>query len=162
MNNRQVKFRVWNDVDKIMTYSNSSKTRINSYTRYTISLDGKFFGDYWGNRWVLADHLFLQQYTGLKDKNGTEIYDGDIILKTSEKSPNNPYSNQPLYEDNLILPIVWGNYSDGEYVESVECWMFGTQDSLSELLYRSSQKTQYPYIHTYTIVGNIFETPEFC
>lgn len=67
---RDIKFRVYNPRDQKIHYD---ITGIEFYENGKISgvfIDGAFF---------LKDEVCLMQYTGLKDKNGKEIYDRDIL-----------------------------------------------------------------------------------
>jgi len=68
---RQIKFRVW--ADNKMHYDNFSIEfnggEMDSMIAYTKS-DGKV---------VTCGDFVLEQFTGLKDSNDTEIYKGDIV-----------------------------------------------------------------------------------
>jgi uncharacterized phage protein (TIGR01671 family) len=71
---RDIKFRAWSD--GIMYYLKRDQWWYFGDSGYC-SLN-----DEWGN--ILCDSLeskdfYLMQYTGLKDKKGNEIYDGDIV-----------------------------------------------------------------------------------
>ena len=66
--NREIKFRIWNDYDKKMIYLNEllEKNLANIFT-------------------IPAYNKWLTQYTGLHDKNGKEIYEGDIVQQFNVK-----------------------------------------------------------------------------
>lgn len=60
--NRKIKFRIWNDYDKKMIHWN------------------ELLGNNLANIFTIPSYnKWLMQYTGLHDKNGKEIYEGDIV-----------------------------------------------------------------------------------
>ncbi|MGG0794673.1 YopX family protein [Brevibacillus laterosporus] len=61
---REIKFRAWDDVSKVMSFSNFEQ-----------------FDDMMGFRFshFETEKPIYMQYTGLNDKNGKKIYDGDIV-----------------------------------------------------------------------------------
>jgi uncharacterized phage protein (TIGR01671 family) len=77
---REIKFRIWNKISKKMQYNNDEENRFyinidGSLTAYFKSIRG------WesGSNLVSKGLYILLQFTGLYDKNGKEIYEGDIV-----------------------------------------------------------------------------------
>lgn len=104
---RQHKYRIW---DK-------QQNRFHTDRDWGLSLDGTHIigfssHDRWdhdkGYKIKLTDNLIIQQYTGLKDKNGKEIYEGDI-LKWHEGENN---LSEVIFQNGsfMVRGINWGAF----------------------------------------------------
>jgi len=148
MTNREtIKFRVWNKKNKRWLSANDRGTHCNSnwvldiFTGKIVDYvecDGEHIPSeephhyFDGLTHINESPLALQQYTGLKDKNGIEIYEGDIIKC---KGFNGMFDEVGFYYNGSVKHTI---------VKSGE-----------------SQIAGFAYIPIdREVIGNIFETPE--
>lgn len=132
MNSREIKFRVWDKNKKKLIYNTNEifltiDGRPHFWTGDNCLIQGKFW-DY--------ENLVLQQFTGLKDKNNKEIYEGDVLIDVD--LPYKPNALKVIFDgDTLQFRMDKINLHD--------CNLFFN-------LVKYGPKWE--------IIGNIFENPE--
>lgn len=121
--NREIKFRAWNKIDKIMgdllaLRDDTGMILMQKPHSTVYRLDPK--------------DCEVMQYTGLKDKNGKEIYEGDITRDKNGSIGVVQYNSERAYFEEVYLS---GNRN------------FLPEESIMEAL-------------DLQVIGNIYENPE--
>jgi uncharacterized phage protein (TIGR01671 family) len=124
---REIKFRAWDNKYKFMVGLNGVQDL------FSIRSDGT----------PSNENYILMQFTGLRDKNGREIYEGDVVLKRFQTRPYSMSAKEKKF------PCIVDYYEDGfryrridrgkEYL-SYRCWNGTWQDT--------------------EVIGNVYENPD--
>ncbi len=129
---REIKFRAWVvDIPGRITYS------MGNHMEYDVVIvNGKYASVESGWDIMGTYDYHLMQYTGLKDKNGKEIYEGDILLNTTIKP-----QKLEVYFDEKSIGTMGGSFDVRKLPNDKEMTWRWEIDKIE-------------------IIGNIYENPE--
>lgn len=120
---RKIKFRAWDKENKKM------------FIPEGISNSGWVSTSFSNDDWWNPETFELMQYTGLKDKNGKEIYEGDIVRCGTSKEAEDA---EIVFKEQSFL-----------------CKYLPEAPSEDEQIYDHMEDYEY-----YEIIGNIYENPD--
>jgi hypothetical protein len=148
---REIRFKIWDKEEKKMFYPESQEfiliptlqnwgadkhydsPRRNENDREKNDMFDHWFADEscfdWASADLISGRYISLQFTGLKDKNGKEIYEGDILKHSDYKSPLYVYFCECCAGFRLQLK----NYGNNELIDQ-EDEIIGNIYENSELL----------------------------
>jgi len=141
---REIKFRAWDKINgkiaKVISIDFVHKKIKETYPEISLErLKGKLdnFGE------IDFQDVEIMQFTGLKDKNGKEIYEGDIV-----KAGYNEYEECIEEGKDYVIEFIQGAYCFNE--EYPKGLVFDLEDlSIKE-----------DTLIAVEVIGNIYENPE--
>ncbi len=142
---RDIKFRAWNPDSKSMSPGMTLQTWIIDATRSFPQFAGAEgeISNFW-------DKLIFREFTGLKDCNGNEIYEGDYLRDNGGDGGDG---------GDVLHRVIWDDDRAGFRIEYWEGGNEWDASNLEEIDWEPrGEKNQ---LKGYWVCGNVYENPDF-
>lgn len=134
---REIKLRAWHKKDGVMLPVDAIDFGEKWVSHEAVSVAGRHAPDFDRLSWL--DEVELMQYTGLKDKDGVEMYEGDIVSWLGYGEDTDWMEETEQGRDVVTMdrfPYYWLKNEEHEWGEGLI------------------------YPENVTVIGNVHETPE--
>ncbi|WP_369526494.1 YopX family protein [Lacticaseibacillus paracasei] len=105
---REIKFRAWDKVHECYLYDvQGAYDTLSGHVKYGDGENACYDEDCFGN-FLDNDRYVVEQFTGIHDKNGREIYEGDVLdigLRNQDGKP-------------VIAPVSYATYAAGYVLDN--------------------------------------------
>jgi len=132
MKQREIKFRAWDKDKNVFIPTDVWAIITNDFMALGVMI--KDWENYKEGEYLYDNSQSVMQFTGLLDKNGKEIYEGDILERSSSDGKGNVMGR--VYFDEGQFRIAWQPKEKG--------W----------------NNTLYVHLDGCYLIGNIYENPE--